>query len=163
MSRSNSFDRLTRDECLSAYGTTIQSTRLNLLVVTTNEIGSSRIPRINNTNLAFIGNFNATEGLEQYQDPLYWACTGFSHGDGSKRTPPCINRIEEIRNAPQLWTISNNDGSRWLVDYCLSERAKLKCQFHFSPVIVVTVLNFWKFKRLQISNLILQPGIYDGR
>jgi hypothetical protein len=181
MSRNNLLDRLEPDECLSAYGTMIQSTRRNLLFVTANEnvkstvdptaIGFPRMPYINNTNWALIRHFDATKGLEQYQDPLDWACTGLTRAASGETR--CINRIEEIRSAPQPWTLSIGcvsgtpgycDGSRWPISYCLSERAELQCQLHFSPVIaiVVTVLNFCKSKRFKVFDVVLQTGMYDG-
>jgi hypothetical protein len=113
MSHSNLLDRLSSDECLSAYSTPIQSTRRNLLVLTANENIKLPVDRfsdgfpsktgINTTNLARISHFNAVSGLTPYQegDAFSWICTGLPSSDA-----PCINRIEEIQSAPQPWTIA---------------------------------------------------------
>ncbi|KAH3907652.1 hypothetical protein HBI56_180480 [Parastagonospora nodorum] len=69
---------------------------------------------------------------------------------------PCLKLIEEMKNTPEQWTLAGFksatgilgacDGTRWPVDYCLSERAELQCSLNFSSVIAsaVTALNFFK-------------------
>jgi hypothetical protein len=82
---------------------------------------------------------------------LPWICSGLAPQEGS----PCIDRLGEINNASQPWTICSScidesewmpSATRWPVDYCLSERAESRCQLHFNVVmaVIVTVLNFLK-------------------
>jgi hypothetical protein len=163
-SRNGSLERLDAAECVSAYGTLIQSTRRNLLVVTANEninSGSTDTiyppdsPYINNTNWYMIQRSVATEGLRAYarlaDSPVDWICSGLPYHTNSI----CINELEAIKSGSQAWTLSRGcsggpegycDRYRWPVDYCLSEAAEPRCQLHFNRVIaiIVTVLNFCK-------------------
>ncbi|KAH7392189.1 hypothetical protein DE146DRAFT_661877 [Phaeosphaeria sp. MPI-PUGE-AT-0046c] len=160
-SRKSELDRLSPMDCLSAYGTIIQTTRRNLLVVTANE---NIVPApahlsfpfdrdINNTNWYQYDYFNATTALGHYQrnsDTLQWICSELP-----RTNTPCINRIGELKQAAQSWVVGAScsggppgycDQYRWPVDYCLSERADLQCKLHFNSVIaaVVAALNFFK-------------------
>ena len=163
-SRNGSLERLDAAECVAAYGTLIQSTRRNLLVVTANEdvnLGPADMiypperPYINNANWYMIERSVATEGLRAYariaDSPVDWICSGLPDPGDSI----CINELEAIKSGSQAWTLSRRcsggpegycDRYRWPVDYCLSEAAEPRCQLHFNRVIaiIVTVLNFGK-------------------
>lgn len=169
-SRNGKLDRLSPAECLSAYGTLVQSTRRNLLIVTADENIVSAPTQfsfpsdrdINNTNWYQYGYFDAVNALRHYQrnfDELYWMCSELP-----RKTTPCINRIRELRQAPQSWVVGAScsstqpgycDQYRWPVDYCLSERADLQCKLHFNLAIaiVVTTLNFCKCPRMRMIQL----------
>jgi hypothetical protein len=163
-SRDGSLDRLSASECLTAYGTTVQSTRRNLLVVTADNgyaadsNTSSLYPlnpfSINNTNLHWGWDFRATDGLNHYLnvDPLAWICSGIPEKENSS----CQSRLVEIRNGAYPWEMAAGcyvseefcNRYRGRVDYCFSERADPRCRLHFSPIIatIVTALNLCKFK-----------------
>lgn len=169
-SRNGKLDRLSPAECLSAYGTLVQSTRRNLLIVTADENIVSAPTQfsfpsdrdINNTNWYQYDYFDAVNALRHYQrnfDELYWICSELP-----RKTTPCINRIGELRQAPQSWVVGAScsstqpgycDQYRWPVDYCLSERADLQCKLHFNLAIavVVTTLNFCKCPRMRMIQL----------
>jgi hypothetical protein len=169
-SRNGSLKRMSPDECLSAYGTMIQSSWRSLLVVTKNDPNYARpteedyynlSPPINNTNLYQISGFDAPTSLALWQQPLDWICSGLPEDNSEARGLPCINRLGEIKTASKPWALSSGyingpDGSsaqwpprnthQWPVDYCLSDPAPTRCQLHFSLVIavIVTVLNIVK-------------------
>lgn len=159
--RNNSLDRLSPAQCIAAYGTLVQSTRRNLLVVTTKKTDEPalagnnilpELPWINTTDLYMISNVKAADGLKHYRwnDPLRWMCSSLPW----KTDTECVNRLGEIKTGPGEWVVSTGcsgsrefcDQYRWPVDYCLSEPAEPMCQLHFSPLvaIIVTILNFCK-------------------
>jgi hypothetical protein len=177
-SRDGSLDRLSASECLTAYGTTVQSARRNLLVVTTDNghaadrNTSSLYPlnnlSINNTNLHLGWDSRATDGLNHYlnEDPLAWICSGIP----GKKHKSCQSRLAEVRNAPRSWQVAAAncyasqgfcDRNRWSVDYCLSERVDSRCRLHFSPTIaiIVTSLNLCKSKLPSISTMQIRSDL----
>lgn len=170
-SRNGSLDRLDPAECIAAYGTLIQSTRRNLLVVIADEhvdrdveevYTSSGYRDLHTPNLLMTWSFSAQYSLGYWGrrgDTIPWICSDLPYKDGVR----CSNRLTEL--SPQNWTISpactllktvdactagmemgglHGHPYRWPVEYCLSEPAEDRCQMHFSPLIagVVTALNF---------------------
>jgi hypothetical protein len=158
-SRNGSLDHLDPAECIAAYGTLIQSSRRNLLIVIANEhvdrdferlIPPFGIPGLHMPDLLEHWPFSAQYSLGYWgrkADTIGWMC----HGLPSKTDVQCSNRLAEL--SPQNWTISsgcvqdikgNCHSYQWPVEYCLSEPAEGRCQIHFSPLIagVVTALNF---------------------
>jgi hypothetical protein len=158
-SRNGSLDRLDPAECIAAYGTLIQSTRRNLLVVIADEHVDRDFERLlpefgiiglHIPDLLSTWSFSAQYSLSFWgrrEDTIGWMCRDLP----SKTGVQCSNRLAEL--SPQNWTISSGCTQdrtgychpyRWPVEYCLSEPADDRCQIHFSPLIagVVTALNF---------------------
>jgi hypothetical protein len=163
-SRNGSLDRLNPAECIAAYGTLIQSTRRNLLVVIADEhvdrdfeplLPGFGILGLHNRDLLLAWSFSAPYSLSYSArgvGALDWMCLDLPR----KPTVQCSDRLAEL--SPQNWTISSGCTQdrtgychpyRWPVEYCLSEPAEDRCQIHFSPLIagVVTALNFCESSR----------------
>lgn len=158
-SRNGSLDRLSPNECIAAYGTLIQSTRRNLLVVIADEhvdrdferlLPQFGVPGLHIPDLLLTWSFSAQYSLSYWgrrEDTISWMCLDLPRKDGVQ----CSNRLAEL--SPRNWTISSGctrdltgycHPYLWPVEYCLSEPAEDRCQIHFSPLIagVVTALNF---------------------
>lgn len=160
-SRNGSLDKLAPEDCIDAYGTLIQSTRRNLLVVISKRITTIRtgnvFPGMNNSNTLGYWRSTAQAGLrtypKNYGSPIDWMCSDLSY----KPDTLCIGRLEELKSSATGWTMPGLcyggpegycDQNRLPVDYCLSERTDVKCQLHFSTLIasLVTALNFCKLE-----------------
>jgi hypothetical protein len=158
-SRNGSLDRLNPAECIAAYGTLVQSTRRNLLVVIANEhvdyfeevhtLDGYRDLHTPNLLMTWesLAPYSLTDG--ERGSYLEWMCEGLPVNPDVQ----CSSRLAEL--SPQNWTIHSGCTStytssspechpaRWPVEYCLSESAEDRCRIHFSPLVagVVTALN----------------------
>lgn len=152
--QSATLDKLDSSRCLSEYGVTIQSRRLNLLLVTNEHPASITINGssfyyegiangtetwINNTNVYTIYRFNAVQALDPYETGVtdHWVFSGTI--DNKTKVPA----LDEFIRAPDTWRVGTT-GRQWPVEYCLSERAVSHCKLYFNSVVavIITCLNF---------------------
>ncbi|KAF2792690.1 hypothetical protein K505DRAFT_338477 [Melanomma pulvis-pyrius CBS 109.77] len=121
--RDGGLERLENIDCINEYAQMIQTSRRNVLVVTSD---NKRALDDNAENFSI--------KVSTY-DSYSWICSGL---DSSLR---CYQLIDEVRNNPQGWVVYSHP-----VQYCLSEKATPHCKLRLNlPVaILVTVLNLLK-------------------
>ncbi|KAF2737403.1 hypothetical protein EJ04DRAFT_574588 [Polyplosphaeria fusca] len=132
---------LTNIECINAYAQMIQSTRLHVLLVASDDKypGRDNNRNYNNSDVYQSDSFDAADAFDSNTAPdtYEWICNDLDMSN----TDTCTQRIGDVRNNPEAWTANG-----YPVQYCLSQPAKQVCKLQFSPpiAILVTILNFVK-------------------
>lgn len=147
--RNGTLSRLEPAECLSAYASTLQSQRGDVLLVTDNVLNSNVSTLYNNTNVYWYTRFWGAHGTDpDYAPEAYqWICSGLEDP-----YDVCTNRVDRIMQAPDTWEVGYRGNSetairdapvKWPVRYCLSYVPPERCRLYFNPVIaaIVTGLN----------------------
>jgi hypothetical protein len=166
MSKSETLDKLSPAECMTAYNTGIQSYRRNLLLVANDE---HALPRINtsssdmirfstqysklkyanNTNVLYVYDFDSQSGFMRTDGSLRWI---ISSKYDEYRT--YSQAFEATKSSPDTWSVRpackaglDCTQFQWPVEYCLSEKATPRCQLQFDSRIasIVICLNFCKY------------------
>lgn len=135
--------RLPLSACIDAYASNFQSTRGDLLLVTTNATLSPPGP----TKQATYALQNLGCGMRQaYQ----WMCSQ-REGRGNLCVTPCEDVIGEFRAKPETWRPLGVAGVR----ECYSLPTEERCKLLFSPVLcwVVTGLNLVKGVLMLVTGL----------
>ncbi|KAH7115309.1 hypothetical protein B0J11DRAFT_496386 [Dendryphion nanum] len=137
---------LENSECINRYFTSIQTSRRNLLLVTSEsrrDTGRNSLYEVYNatdiiTSIYFLASDikisdAATSAFDWVCDPI----KGVRIPDGTI----CIESKSQILDNAEIWTVNG-----YKVQYCLSERAPFKCKLHILLPIgwLVAALNFAK-------------------
>ncbi|KAF2430337.1 hypothetical protein EJ08DRAFT_660813 [Tothia fuscella] len=126
-SERDSLERLDPDQCISAYAQDLVTSRSDVILVRSKEVGSGK----------------SSGYFEQcITDPYQWICA--QDGENScNGAPRCQNRLAAIRRNTTGWFPGK---SAVAIDHCWSLRVPEKCKVQFSLhlAVVVLILNLAK-------------------
>lgn len=136
LSKQNTWEVLDNANCIKAYASDFQSTRSNLLLVTSDKTSTATA---HVESLELVGHNRKTYGCAP--DSYSWICAK------PICKTSCKNRYQqEVLPYPSSWAPQKFRGDSSPISHCLSQKTIEHCKLHFSVhlIIVIVVFNILK-------------------
>ena len=136
----SSWQNLTNEECLRAYGRPFVSSRLDVLALTS---------KLNASNpLKFVESSDAVEdALSKMFSDFQWLCSNY---------PDSTCDLNDLYRRPSYWTLqAYEDNTSFPIQYCLSKPAMEHCRLQMS-LLMMCIIIFCNFMKSLCMYLVLR-------